>query len=419
MKIKEIQAREILDSRGIPTVEAEIILKDGSSAIASIPAGTSVGKYEAKELRDKDPDRFSGMGVLKAVENVNKIIRPKIIGMDASYQQKIDQFLINLDGTENKSNLGANAILAVSQAVCEASAVSFKMPTYKYLLEKYKMGNKDEKFPSPIFNLINGGEHGLGNLDFQEFHIIAPRSQKFHQALEVAQEAYNELKTILIYKNISFGIGEEGGFTPNLLTNLDAIDLLVDALENCSLRLNADIFLGLDIAASTFSSNDVYVIKDKTKPFSKEQFIEFLINLNNKYRMYSLEDALNEDDWSGWRQITEKLGENTLIVGDDFICTNKKRLLKAIEKGACNALLVKPNQVGTITETVEAVYMAKGADFKIIVSHRSGETNEDFIADFAVGVGADFTKFGAPVRGERIIKYNRLLKIEEEISQRY
>ncbi|HUV47024.1 MAG TPA: phosphopyruvate hydratase [Candidatus Bathyarchaeia archaeon] len=417
MKIKAVKAREILDSRGNPTIETELYLEDGSLGVASVPSGGSTtSKYESMELRDKDPDRFAGMGVLKAVANVNKIIAPKIIGQEASQQGNIDQLLITLDGTENKAHLGANAILSVSQAVCEASAASYKMPTYKYLQAKYQLANDQTPLPVPIFNLINGGKHGAGNLDFQEFQIIPTSSKSFIEALECGEEIYQSVKKVLIYRGAIHSVGDEGGFTPNLFTNMDALEILIEAIKAVEYTLGHQVFLGLDVAANFFYQNGHYKIKDREQPFNRKDMISYYVSLNQEYNIFSLEDALQEDDWEGWVELTRVLGTNTLIVADDLLSTNLLRLKKAIAKKASTAILIKPNQVGTISETVEIIKTAQEADWKIIISHRSGETNDDFIADFSVAMRADYTKFGAPARGERVVKYNRLAKIASELN---
>lgn len=416
MKIKAVKAREILDSRGNPTIETEVILDDGSIGIASVPSGTLVGKYEAVELRDNDPERFGGMGVLKAVKNVNQIIAPKLIGMDAAYQGRIDKLLVDLDGTPNKAKLGGNAILSVSQAVLEASAASYQMPIYAYVQAKYQT-NKSSVMPTPIFNVINGGKHGAGNLDFQEFHIIPSVRKTYHEALQCGQEIYYSLKKVLAFRGAIHSVGDEGGFTPNLFTNMDALEIIMEAIGATKYQFAKDLFLGLDVAAAFFYKNGKYTIKDKAQPFSRNEFIEYYVDLNNNYHLFSLEDPLYQEDWEGWASLTRSIGKNTIIVGDDLLCTNSQRVKKAISQKACSAILVKPNQAGTISEVVEVIQLAKNADWRIIVSHRSGETNDDFIADFAVGIGADYIKFGAPARGERIVKYNRLLKIEEKLSK--
>ncbi len=414
-KISKIKAREILDSRGIPTIETEVVLEDGSKGIASIPSGSSKGKHEAVELRDQDPARFDGMGVLKAVDNVNKTITPELIGKDAAYQGNIDKILIELDGTEDKRNLGANALLSVSQGVLEASAESYNMDIYDYLLSKYQMVNKP-KIPTPIFNLINGGKHGAGNLDFQEFHVIPSTRKSYPESLQCGMEIYQSLKKTLIEKGAIHSVGIEGGFAPNLYTNTDALELLIEAIRKTNYHLATDFFFGLDVAASYFYKNNTYHIKDKSHSVEREELIEYYMEINNKYHLFSIEDPLQEDDWKGWQILTKNLQKNTMVVGDDLLCTNHKRVKKAIKEDACNAILVKPNEVGTITELVSVIQTSRDAGWQIIISHRSGETTDDFIADFAVGVGADYTKFGAPARGERIIKYNRLLQINDNIN---
>ncbi len=418
-KIKSVRAREILDSRGNPTIETTVWSDTGQAAVASIPSGASTGKYEALELRDEDQNRFKGMGVLKAVDNVNKIIAPKLLGMDPLFQTKIDKMLVDLDGTDNKSKLGANAILSVSQAVCELGAVLTKRPIFRYLAEKYDLALPTAAtIPTPIFNLINGGKHGAGNnLDFQEFHIIPSSRQSFTQALAMGDVIYQTLKGALIKRNAVYSVGDEGGFAPNLYTNSDALALLVEAINGSNYILGKDVFMGLDTAANSFYKDGRYAIKDKGQPLTSEEMIEFYLQLNKEYQLLELEDPLHEDDFDGWTKLTVELGKATMVVGDDLLVTNKKRLLKAIEKRACNTILVKPNQIGTISETVEVIKIAKEQGMSVISSHRSGETTDDFIADFAVGTGSNYVKFGAPARGERVVKYNRLMAIEEMLNE--
>lgn len=413
-KIKTIIAREILDSRGTPTVETRIELEDGAAAVASVPSGASVGKYEAVELRDNDPQRFHGLGVLRAVANVNQTIAPQLIGVESTKQLEVDQALVKLDGTHNKSKLGANALLSVSQGVCEAAAASQKIATYLYVSHLY--GEPvNLKLPIPTFNLINGGRHGAGNLDFQEFHIISSSQKTYPENLRLAEEIYQSLKQVLIQHGAIHSVGDEGGFAPNLFTNLDALEVLVKAIEMANYRLKQDVFLGLDVAAQYFYQNGKYKIRDQTTPMSSDELIVYYQKLNQQYPLLTLEDPIAEDDWDGWQKVGRLL-PGTLIVGDDLLATNKQRLNEAIKKKACGAILVKPNQIGTISETMEVIKIARQANWKVVVSHRSGETTDDFIADFAVGVGADYTKFGAPARGERVAKYNRLLEIEKEIN---
>lgn len=416
-KIKAIHAREILDSRGNPTVETTIWSDDDHGAISSVPSGASTGRLEAIELRDGDSARFNGMGVLKAVDNVNRVIAPFVIGQDPTKQNDLDQILINLDGTSNKSKLGSNAILSVSQAVCELGALVSNMQTYEYLAEKYALAKLSSKrLPTPIFNLINGGKHGAGNLDFQEFHLIPSSQLDFKKALEIGDEVYQSLKKVLTSKKAIHSVGDEGGFAPNLYNNVDALELMVEAVSDSAYKLNTDCFLGLDIAASTFYKNGKYAIKDRQEPYNPDEFIKFLIDLKKQYNLLSIEDPFDQDAWPHWVSLYLEMGQETMIVGDDLLVTNKGRLLKAIELHACNAVLVKPNQIGTISETVQVVKLAKANNFSVVVSHRSGDTDEDFIADFAVGIGADYAKFGAPNRMERVTKYNRLSFIEDYLS---
>lgn len=415
-KIKDILAREILDSRGNPTVETTVVLDDGSTATASVPSGASVGKYEALELRDGDQKRYKGKGVLKAVENVNKIIKPKILGMEPRNQLEIDKTLILLDGTPNKTNLGANATLSVSLAVCKAAAKEEGVPVFVHVSHLYGL-KENFKMPTPIFNLINGGKHGAGNLDFQEFHIVPVVKESYAFSLQKGVEIYQTLKKVLIRYGAIHSVGDEGGFAPNLFTNLDAWTILTEAIKEAGYLLGKDVFLSLDVAAGSFYQEGKYKIRDRTQPLSGDDLLDFYRELIEQYPLLLLEDPFYEDDWDSWQQITKNFSQTT-IVGDDLLATNKQRVKKAIEKKACGAILVKPNQIGTVAETIEVIKIARQAGWKIIISHRSGETNDDFIADFAVGVAADFVKFGAPCRGERVAKYNRLLEIENIISNK-
>lgn len=408
-KIKAIHAREILDSRGTPTIETTMWSDDNKGVVSSIPSGASTGSSEALELRDKDQSRFSGMGVLKAVEIVNKVISPRIVGQDPTKQNTIDQILINLDGTNNKNKLGANSILSVSMASCELGAAVSNLQTYEYLAAKYQLTNLDPtRLPTPMFNLINGGKHGAGNLDFQEFHLIPSSQLPFNKCLEIGDSVYQSLKNILIKKKAIHSVGDEGGFAPNLYSNVDAVELLLEAIQATPYKINQDTFMGIDIAANSFFKNGRYTIRDRQESFDAEEFIRYLADLKKQYNLLSIEDPLQEDDWRHWGAITSEIGQETMIIGDDLIVTNKSRLQKAIQTKACTAVLIKPNQIGTISETVQVIKLAKLNNFSVIVSHRSGDTDEDFIADFAVGVGANYAKFGAPSRMERVVKYNRL-----------
>ena len=415
-KIVKVTSQEILDSRGNPTVQTSVYLDNGYGATAGVPSGGSVGRYEACELRDNDPKRFNGLGVLKAVANVNSVIAPKIIGLDSANQTKIDQVMIDLDGTIDKSRLGANAILSVSIAAIKASAAACRLPLYEYLFKKYNLVKNLNQIPCPTFNIINGGAHGAGNLDFQEFHLIPSSRFKYSQALQTGVTVYKNLKSVLTQRQAIHSVGDEGGYAPNLFTNLDALEVMTEAIKLSNLKLGQDVFLGLDTASRWFYKNCSYQIKDRAQPFSREELIAYFLELNHEYHLFSMEDPLDYDDWQGWTKLTEEMGNVSLIVGDDLVATNKERVKKAVSLKACNAILVKPNQIGTVSETVAVIKYCRDNHWKIIVSHRSGETNDPFIADLAVGLGADYTKFGAPARGERIAKYNRLLEIETELK---
>ncbi|HSW89269.1 MAG TPA: phosphopyruvate hydratase [Patescibacteria group bacterium] len=414
-KITDVKAREILDSRGVPTVEVAVVLDSGHTVYSSAPAGTSLAKHEAIEVRDGDVGRMGGKGVLKAVAAVNDIMRPVLLGQDPLRQTATDQLLVNLDGTSNKGKLGANAILPVSMAIAKAGAVSVGYPLYRYFKEKYNLTDAF-RVPTPIFNLINGGAHGAGNLDFQEFHVIPTTNKSFSKALQLGVEMFMALEQVLITKNAIHSVGIEGGFAPNLFANLDALELLIEAMKHTHYMFGQDLFLGLDVAANSIFKDGKYVIRDRQQPFSANELVEYYKELNSKYHIFSLEDPFEEDDWSAWKKLTAEMSDHVVIVADDLITTNKDRLQKAITEKACTAVMIKPNQIGTISETVEVIKIARDAGMQIIASHRSGETNDDFISDFAVGVGAQYAKFGAPIRGERVAKYNRLLAIEQELQ---
>lgn len=419
LKIAKIISREILDSLGNPTVETLAVLDSGHQGLASVPSGAMNARYEAFELRDNDPGRFNGMGVLKAVANVNKIIAPKLTGLAAGQQTVIDQTMIDLDGTSDKSNLGANAILSVSVAVLKAAAAAYNLPVYAYIGQKYGLNRQGNQLPTPTFNIINGGAHGAGNLDFQEFHLIPSARFSYREALAIGVSVYKNLRLVLIRRQAIHSVGDEGGYAPNLFTNLDALEAIVEAIKLSGYKLTQDVFLGLDVAAAWFLKSGQYQIKDRAQPFSRDELIAYFVELNREYHLFSLEDPLESDDWAGWTKLTDELGNSCLIVGDDLLCTNKDRVKQAVEQKAANAILVKPNQIGTVSETVSVVKYCRENNWKIIVSHRSGETNDTFIADLAVGLGADYTKFGAPARGERIAKYNRLLNIESELKHEF
>lgn len=416
-KIAKIWAREILDSRGFPTVEAVGQLDNGLIAISSVPGGTSMGTYEALELRDNDPQRFLGKGVLKAVENIHKVLGPYLIGKDPANQKELDQGLIKLDGTENKSKYGANSILAVSMVAAKLAALANQENLYLWIYTlAQNIGLKPQlHIPTPLFNMINGGTHGSGNLDFQEFHVIPASSKEFADSLKMGVEIYLTIGSNLERRGAVHSVGDEGGYAPNLFTNADALEVFVEAIKDAKYVIGRDVFLGLDIAANFFFKNGEYTIRDKSAPLDDNGLIAYYQNLNDQYHLALIEDMFFEDAWESWKKLTGLFGNQLMVVGDDLLATNLKRVAKAIKEKACNSILVKPNQIGTVWETLEVIKMARDAGWKVIVSHRSGETNDTFIADFAVGVGADYVKFGAPARGERVAKYNRLLAIENDI----
>ena len=416
-KIKKIISREILDSRGDPTIEATVILDDNSFGVFSTPSGLSIGKHETVELRDKDQARYSGKGVLRALEKIYSVISPSILGKDAAQQRIIDNIIIEADKTKDKSNLGANAMLAISGAVAKAQARSQNVGLYQYINEISQIKLERFEIPTPMFNVLNGGLHGSGNVDFQEFLLIPKKSGSYSDNLRAGVEIYYHLKqTIAAHSGIVL-VGDEGGYAPTLYSNVDALKLIAEAIDSAHYQLGLDVFLSLDVAATELKKEGSYRIKDRPIPLSSDEFIEFFTSLNNEYHLLSIEDPLAEDDWDDWKKLTEKIGKETIVVGDDLITTNLERLKKATKEKACNGVIIKPNQVGTISETIDVAKYAKEANFKIVVSHRSGETNDDFIADFAVAIGADYAKFGAPARGERVAKYNRLLEIEHELSK--
>ncbi len=419
-KIIAVDSREILDSRATPTLETTIFLDNDISATASVPSGASVGSNEALELRDNDKQRYLGKGVLKAVYNVEKVIAQKITGLDISDQKKLDQTLIELDGSKNKSRLGANSILSCSIAAVKAAALHHQRHLFEYiedLADQFGLKKPPKKIPTPVLNLINGGKHGAGNLEFQEFHVIPLGIKTFNNQIRAVAEIYKNVEQVLVENKAIHSIGDEGGFAPDLFTNLDALEVVTRGINRAGYILFKDVYLGLDVAADFFHKNGRYTIRDRSAPMTTAEFIDYYRQIREQYPLLLLEDPLFEDDWKGWRQLAEAIDlEKVTLVGDDLLCTNEERTKKAIQEKACNGILVKPNQVGTISETLAVIKLAQEANWKTIISHRSGETTDDFIADFAVGVGADFVKFGAPARGERVVKYNRLGKIEEIIG---
>lgn len=418
-KIKHIWAREILDSRGIPTVETACMLDNGSVSVSSVPAGTSTGSHEALELRDTDNPRYLGQGVLKAVENVNGILGQAVIGMNPIDQIAIDKKLIEVDGTENKSKYGANSILSISEVVARAGSVASNQPLYAWI---YQLASNENitnkvKIPTPLFNMINGGLHGAGNLDFQEFWVVPASNKTFTDGLQMGAEIYQTIGKNLGHRGAIHSVGQEGGYAPNLFTNADAFEVFIESIKQTNYSLGRDVFLGLDVASSSFYRDGEYFIKDKTSGMDDNQFMEYYKGLYDQYKIAIIEDPFQEDAWDSWKKFYSAMSDSLIVVGDDLLATNPKRVQKAIDEKACNGAIIKPNQIGTITETLNVVKMVKDAGWRTIVSHRSGETNDSFIADFAVGVAADYIKSGAPARGERVAKYNRLKSIEAELSQ--
>lgn len=403
--IKNIKGREILDSRGNPTVEVDVILESGIVATASVPSGASTGINEALELRDNNKDRYMGKGVLKAVSNVNEIIKPKLVGMDVLNQRLIDETLLKLDGTENKSKLGANAMLGVSLACLKAAAKYSHKELYEYI-------GKGTIIPRPMMNILNGGAHADNGLDFQEFMII-PMTKDFRTNLRMGSEIFHHLKKILTQSGFSTGVGDEGGFAPNINSTEEALNLIIDAIKAANYIPGKDVYLGLDVAASEFYNDSKYSFEGKAK--TSEELIEYYEYLCEKYPIISIEDGMAEDDYHGWRLLTEKLGKKIQLVGDDLFVTNKKLFQKGIDQKLGNAILLKLNQIGTVTETIETILLAKKARYNTIISHRSGETEDTYIADFAVGLNLGQIKTGSLCRSERTAKYNRLLRIFEKI----
>ena len=409
--IENIKAREILDSRGNPTLEVEVKLRGGATGWAAVPSGASTGRYEAVELRDRDKSRFDGLGVLKAVANVNQHIAAAIIGMPATDQAAIDHKLIELDGTANKSHLGANAILGTSLAVAHAAAYLLNKPLYRYL------GKTDTyTLPVPMLNILNGGRHAAGSTDFQEFMVVPARAKNLSHAIQMSVEIYHSLKRVLKDRGMGTNIGDEGGFTPSLPSNRQAVEAVLLAIEKAGYKPGEDCFIALDPAASEFYRDAKYILTREGISLGSNEMVDYYVNLVSHYPIISIEDGMAEDDWDGWQLLTQKLGSKVQLVGDDLYVTNVNRLSQGISLKASNSILIKPNQIGTLTETIAAIHRAKKAGWTAIVSHRSGETEDTTIADLAVGLGTGQIKAGAPCRSERTAKYNRLLKIEDELG---
>lgn len=411
-KITKVKAREILDSRGNPTVEVDLWLESGVMGRAAVPSGASTGEFEACELRDNDKNRYGGKGTLQAAQNVNEIIAGKIRGMDAREQNVLDKVLIDLDGTENKSRLGANAILGVSMAAAKAAAIDAGKPLYQYLATPY--GGRT--LPVPLMNIINGGAHADNNVDFQEFMIVPLGAPSFRESLRYGAEVFHALKSVLKKRGLNTAVGDEGGFAPDLRSNREALDVIVAAIDQAGFKLGKDIALALDVAASSFCENKKYNLEGEGKIIDSSAMVTFLIELAKNYPIVSIEDGLDEHDWDGFIELTKQIGTNVQIVGDDLFVTNSKFLAKGIEKHAANAILVKVNQIGTLTETFEAVALAQKAGFGAIMSHRSGETEDTTISDLAVATGCGQIKTGSLSRTDRVAKYNQLLRIEEELG---
>lgn len=417
-KIKKILAREILDSRGNPTVEAKVMLDNGISAKASVPSGASTGKYEALELRDKDPTRFYGKGVLTAIKNITETIAPAILGKEAR-PQDIDKIMIDLDGTKNKSRLGANAILAVSLATARVGANEQNLPLYQYIRQAYELQDIQYRLPTPMFVVVSGGKHSDSGLNIQEFMIIPMKGDSFQQKVRVGVEVFSALREVLEKRGLTFAVGDEGGFAPKLKNTKKVFELLVSISEFSKHSLGDEIFFGLDVAASVFyDEKKKYYVFEKKKNSSADM-AKLYYRWFKRYPLVLIEDPFAEDDWDPWHGLTKKitaLNEKFLVVGDDLLATNVERLDQGIKSNAANAILVKANQIGTLTETMKCIDVAQDHNYQVIISHRSGETNDTFIADLAVATGADYIKAGAPNRGERVAKYNRLIEIESELG---
>jgi len=410
--IENIKAREILDSRGNPTLEVEVKLSDGTIGRAAVPSGASTGKYEAVELRDGDDSRFNGMGVLKAVTNVNEHIAAAIIGMLATDQAAIDHKLIELDGTDNKSRLGANAIVGTSLAVAHAAANQLNMPLYHYLGR-----TTTYNLPVPMMNIVNGGKHAANSTDFQEFMVVPVGASSFSHALQMGTQVYHRLKRVLKDKGLNTNVGDEGGFAPALPSNQQAVEAILSAIEGAGYKPGRDCFIALDPAASEFYKDGQYILAREGASLSTNEMVDYYVKWASSYPIISIEDGMADDDWDGWQLLTQKLGSRVQLVGDDLYVTNVNRLSQGINLRASNSILIKPNQIGTLTETIAAIKMAQQAGWTAIVSHRSGETEDTTIADLAVGLNTGQIKTGAPCRSERTAKYNRLLRIEDELGE--
>ena len=415
-RIAAIRGREIIDSRGNPTVEADVILDSGAMGRAAVPSGASTGTREAVELRDGDKKRYGGKGVLKAVENINTVLQQPLIGHDVTDQQGIDQKMIDLDGTENKARLGANALLAISLAAAHAAANDSRQPLYRYL-GRLVGGGREPVMPVPMMNIINGGAHANNSLDIQEFMILPVGAPSFREALRYGAEVFHTLKKLLNDRDLSTGVGDEGGYAPNLESNEAALSIILEAIEKAGYKVGKDIYLGLDVASSEFFKDGRYELESEKRGFTSAEFTRYLADLAGKYPIITIEDGMAEGDWDGWAQLTKALGEKHQLVGDDLYVTNTKILKEGISKHIANAILIKPNQIGTLTETLAAIDMADKAHYASVVSHRSGETEDNTIADIAVATAATQIKTGSLSRSDRMAKYNQLLRIEAELGK--
>ncbi|MEG1254170.1 phosphopyruvate hydratase [Clostridium sp.] len=411
VEIIDVYARQILDSRAFPTVEVEVVLEDGTVGIAAVPSGASTGQFEAVELRDGDKDLYGGKGVLKAVDNVNNIIAEELVGMNIFDQVAIDKIMIELDGTHNKEKLGANAILGVSLACAKAASEYLGLGLYQYI-----GGVNAKVLPVPMMNILNGGSHADNNVDLQEFMVMPAGAESFSEALRMGSEVYHALKSILKAKGLSTGVGDEGGFAPDLASNEDAIKVIIEAIEKAGFVPGKDIFIALDPASSEFFEDGKYNLAGEGRILTPEQMADYYVELTEKYPIISIEDGMAEEDWAGWKYLTDKIGKKVQLVGDDLFVTNTTRLERGIESETANSILIKLNQIGTLTETINAIEMASRAGYTAVVSHRSGETEDTTIADLVVAMNAGQIKTGAPARSERVAKYNRLLRIEEELG---
>ena len=408
--IEDVVARQILDSRGNPTVEVDVTLSCGVVGRAAVPSGASTGIFEALELRDGDKSVYLGKGVLKAVDNVNSIIAPELIGEDAANQQAIDKLMLDLDGTENKSKLGANAILGVSLACAKACSLAYEMPLYRYL-----GGINAVTLPVPMMNIINGGAHADNNIDFQEFMIAPVGASSFQEAIRMGSEVFHNLKAVLKSKGLVTSVGDEGGFAPNLGSNAEGIEVILEAIQKAGYTTD-QIKICLDVASSEFYDNGKYVLAGENKTLSREEMVDFLVSWVDKYPIISIEDGMAEEDWEGWKMLTDRIGDRCQLVGDDLFVTNTKRLAQGIEKQVANSIIIKVNQIGTLTETLQAISMAHEAGYTAISSHRSGETEDTFIADLAVATNCGQIKTGSASRSDRIAKYNQLIRIEQQLG---